>query len=254
MSMKKAVWGLVWLCICAGMFSAGTVYAQAVSAGAQRAEALSAEVVSPPASTEGRITEGAAGDEVVSDAVVSDAVVSDAALSDRRVPAAVIALPPNRYAVLVEKQTQQVYVYRSGTDAQNLVPVFEATCSTGEMPGPKQVEGDKKTPEGIYFVLEVFDEKHLTPVYGSRALTTDYPNFFDQQQGKTGYAIWIHGTDKALKPMDTNGCVALENPDVAALARYVTPHVTPVIIQEKIQTIAPEDLAETRHVMVRFCV
>jgi hypothetical protein len=235
--MKQMMWVLVWMCISACMFCAGALSAEAISA-----EAISAEVFSAQADS----VRGSTGREE------NDREESDGLLTGLRVPAAVIALPHNRHAVLVEKKTQRLYVYRPGPDAGHLVRVFEAACSTGEMPGPKQVEGDKKTPEGIYFVLEVFEEKYLTPVYGSRALTMDYPNFFDLHQGKTGYAIWIHGTDKALKPMDTNGCVALENPDVVALSRYITPHITPVIIQETVQTIAPEDLAEKRHTVSTF--
>jgi lipoprotein-anchoring transpeptidase ErfK/SrfK len=247
MSMKKAVWVLVWLCISAGMFIAGTASAQATSA-----RVVSAEADSVRGLTDHPITDQKAIDPEVSGQEASGLEINDWHFTDGRVPAAVIALPHNRYAVLVEKQTQRLYVYRSGPDARNPVQVFEAACSTGEMPGPKQVEGDKKTPEGIYFILEVFEEKYLTPVYGSRALTMDYPNFFDLSQNKTGYAIWIHGTDKVLKPMDTNGCVALENSDVVALSRYITPHVTPVIIQERILTIAPEDLEEKRHTVSTF--
>jgi murein L,D-transpeptidase YafK len=252
--MKKKVWGLVWLCIIVGIFSAGLVSAEAVPAGAGSAEAVTTEAVTTEAVSAEEVSAEEVSAEEVSGEEVSAEEVSGEEVSGEEVsvPAAVISMPPDRYVVLVEKQTQRIYVYRSGPDDPNRVPVFEAACSTGEMPGPKQVEGDKKTPEGIYFVLEVFEEKYLTPVYGSRALTLDYPNFFDQQQGKTGYAIWIHGTNKVLKPMDTNGCVALENPDVAALARYVTPHVTPVIIQEAIETIALEDLAEKRHVVTAF--
>jgi hypothetical protein len=167
-------------------------------------------------------------------------------------PAAVILLPPGEHAVLVEKQTQRFYVYGTNPVTGGVTRVVDTACSTGEMPGPKQVEGDKKTPEGIYFLIDEHLEKDLTPIYGPRAFPTDYPHLLDRRQGKTGYAIWIHGTDKPLKPMDTNGCVALENADVLRLSGYVTRYVTPVIIQETIQYADPETIATQETEVTRF--
>ncbi len=69
------------------------------------------------------------------------------------VPAAVITLPEGEHAILVEKQTQRLYVYRQDDGLQQLVRVFDAACSTGEAPGPKQVEGDKKPRKEFIFLL-----------------------------------------------------------------------------------------------------
>ncbi|MFN2436934.1 MAG: murein L,D-transpeptidase family protein [Desulfotignum sp.] len=167
-------------------------------------------------------------------------------------PAAVILLPPGEHAVLVEKQTQRLYIYGADPVTGGVTRVVDTACSTGEVPGPKQLEGDKKTPEGIYFIIDEHLEKDLTPTYGPRAFPTDYPHLLDRRQGKTGYAIWIHGTDKPLKPMDTNGCVALENADVRRLSGYVTLHVTPVIIEETIQYADPETIAKQEIEVTRF--
>jgi hypothetical protein len=175
--------------------------------------------------------------------------VSEPAIS---VPAAVITLPRGEYALLVEKQTQRFYVYGQEDGVPWMTRVFDAACSTGEAPGPKQVEGDKKTPEGIYFVIDEHLEKDLTPIYGPRAFPTDYPHLLDRQQGKTGYAIWIHGTDKPLKAMDTNGCIALENKDVRRLSGYVTRLVTPVIIQQTIQYADPREVAKWKTDLTGF--
>jgi lipoprotein-anchoring transpeptidase ErfK/SrfK len=168
------------------------------------------------------------------------------------VPTAIIALPENETAILVEKMTQRLYVYRAGSGIQKPDLVFETACSTGEAPGPKQVEGDKKTPEGVYFLTDEYEDRFLSSIYGAKAFPTDYPNFLDRHMGKTGSAIWIHGTDKKLKPMDTNGCIALENDDVSALSNYITRHVTPVIIQEKIAYTTPEKLQEKKQQILSF--
>ncbi len=157
----------------------------------------------------------------------------------------VIQLPENENAVIVEKDSQMLYVVSngSGSDASPqgtpMDIVFSAPCSTGEVSGPKVKKGDKRTPEGIYFLTDEFEDKYLTPVYGKKAFPTDYPNFIDRRQGKNGSAIWIHGTDKELKPMDSNGCVALENKNVLALSRYITLDSTPLIIVDTLSMAAP---------------
>lgn len=143
----------------------------------------------------------------------------------------IIRMPENGHAIVVEKQTQTVQVYSQEQGRS----VFKAACSTGEVGGPKEKAGDRKTPEGVYFLKDEYEDRYLTPVYGKKAFPSDYPNFLDRRQGKQGSAIWIHGTDKALKPMDSNGCIALENENILALTNYVKLDSTPLIIVEKIE-------------------
>ncbi len=147
-------------------------------------------------------------------------------------PNSIIHLPENENAILVEKQSQTLYVYSQET--KGLSVAFSAACSTGEVFGDKNKAGDKKTPEGIYFLIDEYEDRYLTPVYGKKAFPSDYPNFYDQRLGKNGSAIWIHGTDKALKPMNSNGCIALENDNILSLSDYIRLDSTPLIIVEKI--------------------
>ena len=153
-------------------------------------------------------------------------------------PDAIIRLPENENAILVEKQSQTLYVYSQ--ENKGLSVAFTAACSTGEIFGDKKKAGDKKTPEGVYFLIDEYEDRYLTPVYGKKAFPSDYPNFYDQRLGKDGSAIWIHGTDKALKPMDSNGCIALENDNILSLSDYIRLDSTPLIIVEK---IVPADAA-----------
>ncbi|MBF0232277.1 MAG: L,D-transpeptidase family protein [Desulfamplus sp.] len=140
-------------------------------------------------------------------------------------------------AIVVEKDSQTLWLYTSKKG--EFVKVLEMPCSTGEVGGPKAVEGDKKTPEGIYFLKKIHEERFLTPIYGKRAFTTDYPNFLDRALGKTGSAIWIHGTNKRLKPMDSNGCIAMNNDDVVKLNPYSILDETPVIILDRVDYVLP---------------
>lgn len=148
-------------------------------------------------------------------------------------PLSIISLPENENAILVEKKTQMLFVYSE--QGEKLTIKFKAPCSTGEVAGVKKESGDKKTPEGVYFLKDEYEDKYLTPIYGKKAFPTDYPNFIDKREGKNGFAIWIHGTNKILKPMDSNGCVALENENILKLADYVTLDSTPVIMVHEIK-------------------
>jgi len=152
-------------------------------------------------------------------------------------PTSIITLPEHENVILVEKQSQMLYVYSRENNLLNLT--FSAACSTGEVFGAKNKAGDKKTPEGVYFLVDEYEDRYLTPVYGKKAFPSDYPNLHDLRLGKDGSAIWIHGTDKALKPMDSNGCIALENDNILFLSEYIKLDSTPLIIVEKIQETDP---------------
>lgn len=147
-------------------------------------------------------------------------------------PDAIVQLPENTHGLVVEKKSQTLMVFGNDSESQSLALRFKAPCSTGEIAGPKEKSGDKKTPEGIYFLIDEYEDKYLSPIYGSKAFPTDYPNFLDQRAGKNGSAIWIHGTDKLLKPMESNGCVAMNNTDILELAKLIDLHQTPIVIVE----------------------
>ncbi|KAF1077070.1 murein L,D-transpeptidase family protein [Halodesulfovibrio sp. MK-HDV] len=132
--------------------------------------------------------------------------------------------------VTVDKSSQsaQFFGQKASELASNKVP-----CSSGQVKGDKQREGDKKTPEGIYFV-----EKRRTSgldyaLYGDEAYTLNYPNPVDRLRKKDGYGIWIHGRGAPIVPRETKGCIALNNPDIADLNTKVTIN-TPVILAEQV--------------------
>ncbi len=161
-------------------------------------------------------------------------------LASSNLPSSLIQLPDNENAILVDKQTQTLFVYTAKNKSIHLE--FKTACSTGEAAGIKVKAGDKKTPEGIYFLKDEYEDRYLTPIYGKKAFPIDYPNFLDTRAGRNGSAIWIHGTNKKLKPMDSNGCVALENNSILKLSEYVNLDSTPVIIYDKIAENKKSDL------------
>ncbi len=141
--------------------------------------------------------------------------------------------------LLVEKGSQRAYLYQS----TNLAHPFRTyPCSTGENSGPKSARNDKRTPEGIYYVTNSFEERELASIYGVRAFPIDYPSPLDQGLGRMGYGIWIHGTNEPLKPRDSNGCVVFRNKDILDLSRYIHERQTPIIITQKINFVEQERL------------
>ena len=55
----------------------------------------------------------------------------------------------------------------------------------------KEFEGDKKTPIGIYKVINRISSSKLPDFYGTGALPINYPNNFDKFSKRTGSGIWF---------------------------------------------------------------
>jgi murein L,D-transpeptidase YafK len=111
----------------------------------------------------------------------------------------------------------------------------EYSCSTGDKKGDKAIEGDERTPEGVYFLERRLNGGLNESLYGGVAYTLNYPNPIDRLEGKTGYGIWLHGRGKALVPRDTKGCIALQTPKLRGIADYIQLGETPIIIGSSVE-------------------
>lgn len=129
----------------------------------------------------------------------------------------------------IDKDTQTFYMFGRKSPLEVL---RKLACATGEAPGDKTREGDKRTPEGVYFVEEKVPGKLDFELYGNYAFSLNFPNPVDRLKGKTGHGIWIHGRGKGLN-RDTRGCVALTASDIKSLDGKI-PYGTPVIIAKKL--------------------
>jgi murein L,D-transpeptidase YafK len=100
----------------------------------------------------------------------------------------------------------------------------------GDPKGPKVQAGDKKTPEGTYFV----DAKNAHSLF-HRALHLSYPNAADRERARKlgvhpGGDIEIHGLPTqyawmgaAHRSIDwTTGCIAVTNPEIEEIWDYVS--------------------------------
>ena len=145
------------------------------------------------------------------------------------------------HALIVEKSTHRLYVYQRQSSEQPPQLVRDYYVSTGKKEGDKQLRGDLKTPEGVYFVTSWIPQEKLPDKYGVGAFPVNYPNELDRRQGKTGYGIWLHGTPSQFysrPPLDSEGCVVLTNEDFVSLKKEIVPGTTPVVIVEKVDWLS----------------
>ncbi len=152
-------------------------------------------------------------------------------------------------AVLVDKGSHRLYVYER---AKNGMPrlLRDFYVSTGKLKGNKQVSGDLRTPEGVYFITRYIPGEKLPDMYGVGAYPMNYPNEWDLRLGKTGYGIWLHGTETAFysrPPRDSEGCVVLPNIDLKEVSRYLEPGVTPIVVTDRVQWLEAAAWTELRN-------
>lgn len=135
--------------------------------------------------------------------------------------------------VVIEKESRRLTLLSGGVELKTY------RVALGRHPvGPKEQEGDGRTPEGRYII-----DSRLERSAFHRALHISYPSEADTiAAGRAGVApgeaIMIHGIRNGLgwlgrahRLIDwTNGCVAVSNPEIEEIWRAV-PNGTPVDIK-----------------------
>jgi murein L,D-transpeptidase YafK len=145
-------------------------------------------------------------------------------------PAPATPLPADR--VVVQKSQRSLELWREGK-------VFATfAIALGREPrGPKQQEGDGRTPEGVYRI----DWRSMQTRY-TRALHISYPDERDRGRANAmgidpGGAIFVHGLPPDYGPLDpprwyrdwTEGCISVGNAAIAKIWDAV-PDGTPIEI------------------------
>lgn len=152
-----------------------------------------------------------------------------------------------RHAVAVDASRSRMYVFENqGSDIKLLSDHY---VSVGRLGTEKQIEGDQRTPLGVYFITSRLEQRQLDDFYGAGALPLNYPNEYDRRLGRTGGGIWLHGVPSASysrPPNATDGCVALPNEELRGLLRILEPRRTPVVISQRLDWVQPETLEPQR--------
>jgi murein L,D-transpeptidase YafK len=152
----------------------------------------------------------------------------------------------------VDKNTLAAELRTWPTEPTASIGLKKFRIAIGKAEGDKEIEGDNKTPEGVYFAQSHIGGQALPAKYGTMAIPLDFPNPIDQVAGKTGHGIWLHGVDRDERIEEakvTEGCVAFYNHDIARLSGWLKGHQGVVVIARDLaQVNAPADLAAVREV------
>ncbi len=139
------------------------------------------------------------------------------------------------HLLVVDTSKSRLFVYKKIADGLQYVADYYVTI--GKNGANKQVEGDKRTPLGLYFASGRLN-RQLDDFYGDGAYSLNYPNELDQHQKKNGSGIWLHGTPTntySRPPRASDGCVVLSNPDLNALAPILKTGRVPVVIADNLE-------------------
>lgn len=159
--------------------------------------------------------------------------------------------PDQRYAIVVDTKRSRLYVYENEVNNGGR-PRFVADyyVTQGKLGADKLVEGDKKTPTGVYHVTANLPRQKLADLYGTGAFPLNYPNEWDKRQGRNGSGIWLHGTPSntfSRPPRASDGCVVLANQDLDVVAKSLQVGLTPVIISNSVEWLSLDDWAKERN-------
>ncbi|MGB1714735.1 MAG: L,D-transpeptidase family protein [Arenicellales bacterium] len=131
-----------------------------------------------------------------------------------------------------------------------LVRLSDYYITIGRAGAGKEREGDLKTPVGVYQIDGYIPRGQLHARYGAGALTTNYPNSLDRFLNRTGYGIWLHGTEPGWinrGPRASEGCLTLSNSDFEQLLIQLGSHQDiPVVIDDAPQWIETQDLHQAK--------
>ena len=165
------------------------------------------------------------------------------------IPAQFLQMPLRaRHAIAIDASRSRLYLFENTAKGLQLVADYYA--SVGKLGIEKNLEGDQRTPLGVYFITSRLDPATLKDFYGIGALPINYPNPLDLSRGKTGSGIWLHGTPPdqfSRAPLATDGCLVLANPDLERILQAVEPRSTPVVIARQLQWVLPQALQSDRN-------
>ncbi len=201
------------------------------------------------------LNEDAAAPRPDTEALREQALRRLAALRERpptdRVPKEFVNLPAHvKHAVAVDTSRSRLYLFANGPEGMKLERDFYV--SLGKQGIDKQVEGDARTPLGVYWITNSLPANLLDERFGKGALGLNYPNGLDKLKGRTGAGLFLHGVPPSVHSHGlwaTDGCVALANEDVETLMQKLDVDDSPVVISRQLEWVP---LATTQQVAAEF--
>ncbi len=153
----------------------------------------------------------------------------------------------SQHVIFADLDQSRLYIYKNDRGNLTLIDDFYVTQGLN---GPgKQREGDQRTPVGVYHITGYISGESLPSRYGPGALPINYPNSVDRRYQRTGYGIWIHGTEPFLvnrAPKASDGCLSLNNNDFLHLNQIVGRYRSATVIIDDSPRWVSKDFLKTR--------
>jgi murein L,D-transpeptidase YafK len=166
-------------------------------------------------------------------------------------PASLIDVAPRYpHAIIAELSTGKLYIYQRQAD-NNFLLLDTMETSIGKSGYGKNLEGDNKTPVGVYRIVSHLTPTQLDDFYGNAAYPVNYPNAWDKLKERTGFGIWLHAepiglTEKTRPMLDSNGCIVLSNNDIDKINQYIDIGYTYIVMTPKIKMVAANKIQTLR--------
>lgn len=158
--------------------------------------------------------------------------------------------PSYPHVIIAELTTGKLYVYKRQADGTfRLLETMHT--SIGKKGFGKELEGDNKTPVGVYRITSHLTPTQLDDFYGNAAYPVNYPNAWDKINERTGYGIWLHAEPIGLKEktrplLDSNGCIVLSNNDIDIINQYIDVGYTYIVMTPEVRMVKVEKINELR--------
>lgn len=156
----------------------------------------------------------------------------------------------SHHLIVAEKLTHQMHLVEVSSEKGSYRIIKSYKMASGKLAGNKLLQGDHRTPEGIYFINDFIAKDELLKrygkegeIYGIGAFVLDYPNPFDKLKNKSGSGIWIHSTNdetRIEKGLDSRGCLVIANNDLKDLSQYIELNKTQLVVVDALELQSQE--------------
>jgi len=164
-------------------------------------------------------------------------------------PSNLIELGKHKHVMVADMTNGRLYLYKNINGSPKLIRDYYLTI--GAAGYGKEVEGDNRTPVGVYEINRYIEGRALPDLYGKGAFPVNYPNRYDRSLKRTGYGIWLHGTPSstyARSPWASEGCFVLSNDDLLDIGQYISvAERTPVILSDEIEWLDAAQFEERKN-------
>jgi hypothetical protein len=161
------------------------------------------------------------------------------------VPSALIEIAPRtRHVLAIDTTESRLHVFENGE--HGLRRVDDMYVTIGLRGVGKTVEGDQKTPIGVYHTGILRSYQPADPRLGTHGYSLNFPNALDKLAGRSGTAIMLHGAPPdsySRAPQASDGCLSLTNQDLQRLVARGLASDTPVVIAHRLDWQAPASIA-----------